>query len=400
MKKIIIVIVLLGLAVFGGKLYLESKYESELNKAIAMAGAFADISYDDVKIGWDSSISVNGLRITPRELGDTIDIRTVKFNSSDPFMPIKGHKTFEKGEFPEQLSVDVKGLNVDASLVNFAEDKEECRSLQSTISYTAVGLDRINADFKYELDFRDPANSTANIRMLDQLTTSTIDVDMNANQLAGVAVSGDLPFTKFELTTELDEELAKELVAYCAEVFKVPPETYLSKVVASPKFAQNTFGADLGSDVNKALVSFLQGGKRLSFRLRPSSNVTNMKSLANLRPNQVLDRLNVSIALDGLRVPVLVALETVEEKQERIDEENGVTKDSVKQRQYVKVNLSNAKQYIGQRIRIKRKGDKKPIKGRMSGFKDDRVAIEVYRHGGEMTLNVGVKEISQFEIYR
>lgn len=400
MKKIIIIFALLGLAVFGGKLYLESQYESELNKAIVMAGAFANIRYEKVEVGFDGSITVKDIQITPVNLDDTVGIRSIRFNSSDPLFPIKGSKVFEEGKFPEQFSVDIRGFDVDASLIDKANEGKECRSIQSAVRYTAAGLDRINSDMRFEMDFRDPTVSGGSIRILDQISTSTIELEMDATQMSGVALGGDVPITKIELTTELDTDLAKELISYCAEVYKITPETYLKKVVASAKFAQNTFGADLGPDMNKAVVSYMQGGKRFSFRARPTEKIGSMKYIANLRPNQILSRLNLSVSLDGLRVPLIIARETVEEKQERVDEENGVIKERNRQRSYVEVDLGTAKQYVGHRIRISRKGDKKRIKGRMSGFQDNRVAIEVYRHGGEMTLNVSVDDIRKFEVYR
>lgn len=400
MKKIIIILVLLGLAVFAGKLYIENQYETELNNAIAMAGAFADIRYEKVEIGFDSSITIKDIKITPTDFGDTVAIRSIRFNSSDPLFPIKGSKVFEQGKFPAQFSVDVKGFDVDAALIDKANEGKECRSMQSAVRYTAAGLDRINSDMRFEMDFRDPSSSGGSIRILDQLSTSTIELDMDATQLTGIALGGDIPITKIELTTELDADLAKELTAYCAEVYKVTPETYLNKVVASAKFSQNTFGADLGPDMNKSVVNFMQGGKRFSFRARPTEKFGGIQSIANLRPDQILSRLNLSVSLDGLRVPLTIARETVEEKQERADEENDVIKEKNRQRRYVKVNLGTASQYVGQRIRISRKGDKKRIKGRMSGFNDNRVAVEVYRHGGEMTLNVSVDEIRKFEVYR
>lgn len=403
MKKVIIILVLLGLAAFGVKLFLENKYESEIDKLLSMMGASGMVRYENVEIGFDSSISINGIKINAPGFDDTIGVRSIKFNSSDPMFPFKGPKIFEKGKYPEQFSVGIKGVDADAALVDKANEEaygEKCRSGLTVNRYTAVGLNRVNTDAFFEMDFRDPTSSGGSVRIFDQLSSATVELEMDATLFAGVALGGDVPITKIELTTELDADLAKDLVAYCAEEFKVTPEVFLSKVVGSPKFAQNTFGADLGEDMHKAMIEYMKGGKRFSFRARPTEKLGSYQYIVNLRPDQILSRLNLSVSLDGLRVPTVIARETVEEKQERIDEAKGIVAEKNKQRKYVDVKVSSAREYIGQRIQINRKGDKKRIRGRMSGFNDNRVAVEVYRHGGEMTLNVPVNEIRTFKVLR
>jgi hypothetical protein len=403
MKKIIIILVLLGLAAFGLKLFLEHKYESEIDEALTMMGASGMVKYDNVEVGVDSSITINGIRIQIPNFDDTIGVRSIKFNSSDSLFPFKGPKIFENGKYPEQFSVDVRGVDVDAALIEKANEEaygEKCRSGFTVIRYTAAGLDRVNTDAFFEMDFRDPSSSGGSIRILDQLSSATVELEMDATMFAGVALGGDVPITKIELTTELDADLAEELIGYCAEEFKVTPEIFLNKVVGSPKFAQNTFGADLGPDMQKAMIEYMKGGKRFSFRARPTEKLGSYQYIANLRPDQILSRLNLSVSLDGLRVPTLIARETVEEKKARVEQAKGVDTEKNRQRKYVKVSKSSAGQYIGHRIQIYRRGDKKRIRGRMSGFSNKRVAIEVYRHGGEMTLNVPIGDVRTFEVLR
>lgn len=403
MKKVIIILVLLGLAGFGLKLFLEHKYESEINERLVSLNASGMAKYKNVEIGFDGSITINDIEIRPPNFDDAVGFRSIQFRSSDPLFPFKGPKIFENGKFPEQFSVAIRGIDVDAEFADKSNEDasgEKCRNAYTVIRHTSAGLDRVNADTFFEMDFRDPSSSGVSMKILDQLSSSTIELEMDVTQFAGVALGGDVPIAKIEITTELDADLAKELIAYCAEEFKVTPEIFLSKVVGSPKFAQNTFGADLGPDMHKALIEFMKGGKRFSFRARPTEKLGSYQNMVNLRPDQILSRLNLSISLDGLRVPTLIARETVEEKQERVVQEKGLIAEKNKQRKYVKVQVSSASQFVGQRIQIKRKGDKKRIRGRMSGFSDNRIAIEVYRHGGQMTLNVPIADIRNFEVLR
>lgn len=405
MKKLIIILIVLGLAIFGVKLFLENKYESEIDEKLTLAGFSGMVNYDNVKIGLDSSITINGIWVSPPNLDEDINIGFIQFKSSDPLMPIKGPEIFADGNFPERFSINVSDVDVDAAIMEQFNKESmgkkvgaECRSLHAILLPTAAGIERLNVDAFFELDFRDPTRSGVNLKMLDQLSSSTVEFEMDATQMANIAFGGDIPITKIEYTTELDANLMTEILDYCADKFKVTKEVYLNKVVSSAKFSQNSFGADLGSDMRKSLVDFVQGNKRYSFRARPSESMGSFQNIMGLRANQILSRLNLSVSLDGLRVPLVIARETVEEKQKRADQISGNQKKRERQRKYEKVNLSS--EYIGQRIRISRKGDKKRIKGRMSGLSNGRVSVEVYRYGGEMTLTVGVDDILNFEVYR
>ena len=50
-------------------------------------------------------------------------------------------------------------------------------------------------------------------------------------------------------------------------------------------------------------------------------------------------------------------------------------------------------------MRIQRNNERKPLEGTLTGIdKDDRLMVEMYRHGGLMTLTVGPNEIEHFEV--
>ena len=401
MKKIVILLVLIGLAAFGVKSYLEHKYESEINKALIMAGASRFISYEKVDIGFDSSISIQGVKVTPPDLGDTVGIRVIRFASSDSLFPFKGPKIFAKGTFPKQFSVDIKGVDVGAAVLEQAVDGVDggqCQSANSMYRYTAVGLDRIKMDTFFEMDFRDPSLSNVRIRFRDPLSSSDISLEVDATKLASVALGGDIPITKIEVTSELNADYANEITAYCAGVFKLTPDVFLQKVVASARFSQKTFGADLGRDMSEAIVKYMQGGQRISVRARPTETLGSIEKIVNLRPNQILNRLNLSASLDGVRVPLMIASQAVEEvSQSAEDEEKGVDD---QERKYVGVSLSVASKYLGHRVRVSRVDDKKSIKGYLVSVNEEHIAIKAFRYGGQMTLNVPIEDILKFDVYK
>ena len=77
-----------------------------------------------------------------------------------------------------------------------------------------------------------------------------------------------------------------------------------------------------------------------------------------------------------------------------LGDETKVTKKS----KYIKVSPSNARNYIGHKVRIKRSNQRKSIDGRLSAIKNNRLEVNVYQFGGAMMLSVGVDEIVLLEV--
>lgn len=396
MKVFITLIVLLAVAGFGGKFYLEKKYESELDKAIAFTGAFANIGYEKVEIGFDSSIAVTGIRITPAQYDDTITIDSLIFSSSDPMMPIKGGDIFKDGEFPESFEVKLKRLAFDARSFDKLNKEPECRSATGALKYSNAGYERYDGDMRFKMDFSNVYASKIIIDAFDQAATTEIEITMDASEVVNsVTLNEPLPITDILVATELNQNAASSFADYCAGLFKVSADSYLDKVVGSKKFSENTLGVDLGPDFRKAMSKYMRGGSRFVLQATPSDSLKDISKARFFKPNDVINLLNATLSLDGVKVPMKVPELTAAE-QKAVDEKDKAK--GPKKKIYVSVPAVRAREYIGNRVRIKRKGDKPSIKGRMSGFEKNRIAVDVYRHAGEMTLNVPVNDVSKFEV--
>jgi len=396
MKALLTIIVLLAAGGFGGKYYLEKKYERELDKAIAFAGAFANIRYEKIEIGFDSSIAIKDLRVTPAGYDDTITMESIMFKSSDPMMPVKGGDIFKDGDFPEAFEVKVKRLGLDARSLDALNKEPECRSLSGTMKYSNAGYDRLDADMRFKMDFTNVYDSKVFIDMFDQASTTTVELTLDASQVANVVTGNEpVPITEVIFATELNEGAAQNFTDYCASLFKVSADTYLDKVVNSTKFSENSFGVDLGPDLRKALTKYMRGGSRFVVESRPSEQLKNIAQAQFFKANDVLGWLNMTVSLDGVKIPVEIPELTAQEQAELDAKDSAPV---VKKREYVAVPAVRARGYVGRKVRIKRKGDKPTIKGRMSGFEKNRIAVDVYRHAGEMTLNVPVTDVAKFEV--
>ena len=399
MKTLLILIVLVAAAGFGGKLYLEHKYESELDKAISFAtysGAISNIRYDKVEIGFDSSISVKGLRVTPAGYDDTITIDTLTFSSSDPMMPLKGGDIFKNGEFPEEFETKIKRINFDLRSFDKLNKTPECRSLTGAMKYSNAGYDRYDGDMRFKMDFRDVYNSKVYVDIFDQVSTTEIELTMDASKVARAVTRQDsLPINELLLATELNQDAAANIVDYCAGSFEVTSDAYIDKVVSSKKFTENTFGVDLGPDFRQALAKYMRGGSRIVVDSKPSDKLKNLSQAKFFKPNDVLGWLNMTVSLEGEEIPVEIPEITAAEQAVIDEKKKGPV---VKKREYVAVSAARARDYVGRKVRIKRKGDKPTVKGRMSGFQNNRIAVEIYRHAGEMTLNIKLSDVSTLEV--
>lgn len=396
MKALLILIVLVVVGGFGGKFFLEKRYEDQLDNAIAYAGSFARVRYENINIGFDGSIEIRDLRITPAQYDDTITVDSIVVNSSDPMMPIRGADIFKDGEFPDMFEVKVKRLALDARRLDKLNQYPECRSLFGAIKYSNAGYDRYDGDLRFKMDFSNVYESKVYVDAFDQASTTTIEISMDASQVVDVFTQNEpVPVTEIIYAAELNEDAAQGFTDYCANLFKVSTETYLNKVVASSKFSENSFGVDLGPDLRQALAKFMRGGSRFEIESRPSEQLKNLSQAEFFKPNDVLGWMNMTVLLDGETIPVKIPELTAAE-QDALDKKNSPP--VVKKKEYVAVPAIRSADFIGRKVRIKRTGDKAMIKGRMSGFNDNRIAVDVYRHAGEMTLNVPLSDVAKFEV--
>jgi len=403
MKNLLLLIIVLVGGAFVGKVVIEKKYESKLDEAISVARGFVYIEYDNVKIDFDGSISINGLSITPPDFDESMSVERITAISSDRLMPIKGLDIFKNGKFPETFELDISQLSAPMELIEQSQKSylkkwpkaQECRSLETSFNYSAAGYPRVDSDIRVAFDFSDLYNAVVDIEVFDQALGLTFAWIFDANKIESLVrkQTSDLPVSEISTTYELEPDAAKKFVEQCADVFKVTPEVYLEKVVASAKYSQNSFGADLGPDMRQALVKFMKGGSQFSLNSKPSSQLKKLEQLQFYKAKDVLRWMNMTLALDGEAVPLNAAVVAAEE------DTNEEQEAKIKSPKYITKPASSAENYIGRLVRVTRTNQRKQLKGRLTGIdEDDRLQVEIGQYGGLMTLTVGFEEIDSFEV--
>ncbi|MBL4674060.1 MAG: hypothetical protein JKX81_17495 [Arenicella sp.] len=407
MKKLVVLILVLVGVVFVAKVVVEKRYESALDDAIAFTRGFVEIRYDDIEIGFDS-IAINGLSVTPYGRDESVSAASITAKSSDRMFPVKGLKVFENGNFPETFEVDVRQFSApieilesdgsDGSYFDFLPKGEECRSFASSFNYAKAGYSRIDADMRVAFDFSDVYNSVVRLEQFDQTSSMTVEWIFNASEVERVFTrqSDQLPIDNITVTYELEPAAAERFVAQCAKVFSVTPEVYLEKVVGSAKYSQNSFGADLGPEMRAALVKFMQGGSQFSLTSKPGPQLKKFEQLQFYKAKDILRWMNLTVFLDGEKIP-LTASVLADGRDSENDGKNSAAQQS--KPQYFSASASKASSYIGRWVRIKRSNERKSLEGELTGIDErNRLMVEMYRHGGLMTLTVGVDEVEQFQV--
>jgi len=389
-KNLLILLVLCAVVLFGGKYYVEKRYEKELDKVISTFGVKA--RYDNIEVGFDGSLALNGLRITPPKHTDDIRFGTIKLLTSDRFAILRGRNAFGDGKYPDSVSIKVDNLDFNPNLVETGTKKQHCRGLASSLLYSEIGEERIRADMDFSMDFSEPYNAVIDVYYSDTIGTADIQWVLDIEGVAQAMTSDtEAPIREFTLSTELNPSAATSIAEYCAGIFEVSTEEFLVKVAGSPKFSSNSFGADLGPKFRDALVTYLRGGVTAKMRSEPSKQLLKLSNAKFFKPRDVLRWLNLTVFLDGELIPMTIVKEKQIQKKSKSEPARKLAK-------YQVVEVSQVARYVDKDVKVSRSKGRKPIKGRLLSVKNGLLAIESYRYTGQMTLKVPTSDIAELEV--
>ncbi len=430
MNKILGFIALCAAIVVGAKFYLEYRYKQELDKVLQGARLFAEVNYKDLNVGFDGSVELKELRITPNEQFESFKVNSIKLTGLDLLFHFNGKSRLEKGEFPKFLSFAIRQMSFPSSVYEDLVAEEECKSLSGTLLYSSAGFDQVVLNGKMDLDLADPFAAAMRFSGSDQVSRSSFEIDFNARNANAIAIATEgIPIQSMRYDYFLDEEAAQSMLKHCADKFKITPDDFVEKVVKSPKFMANTVSMDLGEDARNAMANFIQGGKELIVRSTPSDRFKNPQFLSTSSTAQIIRMLNLKVSLDGSSVAIRTFNtaasneELALEDGEELDAENAegfqrrnlddllnnpdgtvqerVRPNLVKKRKkpsYERATLSRIRDYIDQDVRVTRTKDRSPIEGRLLGSKDRVLSVEVFKHSGVMTLTVPYKDIARLDV--
>lgn len=397
MNKLILLLFISAGVIFGGKLYTENRYKEELDKALNFARPYADISYKDLNIGFDGSISIHDIEFRNPKGPGSFTIKETKAISSDRFAPFKTD-LFKSGTPPEWVKISLNRVVIDSVLIE-PEVKNECTSFDTAFIYSEIGIKQIFSNASISLDFRDLNNAEANIYYEDQ--TSTLDLTFIYSIYKSQQFSTNyetLPIERIQLNSYLDPEFASEFIDYCANKLGVSNEKYLSDVIGAPKYSYDSFGYNFGEDISEALVSYIKGGRNISINSTPSETLKKIQLSSQLSSQEIVRQLNLKVKLDGESVLVKSNTNNSFDKIDPKSNEPLVIRS--KRLKYYPDSVSNIPKLIHQKVKVWRKGNKARIEGRIKDYSNGIAFIEIRKHGGNATYEIKLQDINKIEVLR
>ena len=408
MRNLFAALAVLAVLLLAGKFMLENKYKKELNRLAFMSSSFALVEFRKVEITFDGAIVVSGIRIEPRLTTDKFSIEKIRLFSSDRTFLFKGGDVFADGEFPDLFSMDVIGFEYDPSFGAEINPKRECRYIEEPVDYQRIGIDRARDNLLMSLNLEDISNGIFSISSdSTDIYTLEMEIKFDASDLnpVGIMQRDTLPILEISMESSFYESFADNLIEYCAKKLKISEEDYINKVIGSDSFMK-FLGVRLSAEAKKALQDYMTGEADLGLVSQPSQSLKSINNLKLYKPKDIVSLLNLSVSSNGENIEKLLEIVNTPTEadgqvqagvsNEILDEEELEKEPAGKS--YKAIELKDVGQYVGQDIRIFRKGKSK-VEGLFKSYLGGKVAVEAIGIRGYMTFNIHLSDIEKMEVY-
>ncbi len=423
MKNFITLIVILVAAAFGFKFYSEYKLEKQIDKAVAYASMFMNISYDGVSIKPDASISINNLRFRQPGSYDDVSVGEINFYSSNNWLFLT--KFYEKTEDklaqyiikePDEMRLIVKDLSfdLDNEMMEWANAiAYGCEDLYDVgeTHLADVGVDSMTFDFTLSADLtkREKSELSGEIYIHDVANLDIFAEVDYSNYNPQMAMTGEIPEPKtITLGMSQDESLSERTVAYCAEKLNMSPQDYLNNVVASIGYFNDVqFVPD--EKMIAGMKSMFQGG-RLEIDLTPTVKFEKLSQLRFYKPQDRVKMAGLEMRVDGEPLNNLVlnlnhpdfaepgSPASKQNKRKRFGKDSELAEVEVSEPGFHNFSLADAKKFVGSRIKVTRKSAD-PMEGKLLAVENGTIKVQQRRYGGNVTFPISSKDISSLEAY-
>lgn len=145
-------ILLVPAAVAGGAYgYYWYQVKTNVDRLAESMAPFARLSYDRVVAGLDGSAGISGVQLVPAGSRDAISIESVLFRAPDPLFYINAEQRLREEPWPEQLSFDIQGLQLDLGADYLTQWEQLAESLEAQsgqptaegVSFDALGCGEV-----------------------------------------------------------------------------------------------------------------------------------------------------------------------------------------------------------------------------------------------------------------
>jgi len=439
-KRLFVGLLVLAGVLFGGaKGYIYYRVSSELDKMIPLVSPFAEIRYQGISPSFEGSIAIEKISIYPSGSNDEITIESAQIEGDGlPFLYQLTTGSFQNRP-PERFGLSVKGFSIpldgdlaanytrmleSAKQASGIKDPDGCGLLTgfSPDMMGALGFYAMTMDASLDVNF-DPSASRAemqlgfDIRGVEYSQTSMLLT--NVPQPGAMMMGVQKPqFYKMTVTYQIDPDFVTKAQQYCAAARKLTVDAFIESMLnMDEKQLTQQLGFRPGPGLIAAIKSFIKSPNEVSFSIHPPEAI-DPASLSFYKPEDLPSVLNLELSVNG--EPVTDLSFSVPEQQtmggsgKRVsglalqlpDAKTvfspgvGKLKKPAPVWEYVPTPIAQLRRYMDKNVRVYIDQENAVRKGVLMSVEKDQIVIKQRLYGGDMTVQVPLKQISKVEVYR
>ncbi len=416
--------VLLALVYGGSKLYLQQKVKADLDRVIATAAPFMELSYGDIDSDLlNGTLTVANVWVAPEALTEGIRIDRIVIRGDGMGFLLKLAAESFGSEPPRRLQLAFQGMaiplelmdnaKIDSALLRSRVDAPKACSLGGILQHAGLedlGFQQLLMDgfVRYQLT---PSGSGVTLEMaytLQGIEYSRIEVDITGKLSPAAMASGAKPaLNSLRLHYQLDSEFSSNMIAHCASKAGQKPQAFLDALFLVDN---EVYGSELGFVPGPGLKELLKkvvgSAEELVITASPSPNLT-MANISLYKPKQLLELLDLKVMSNGQPVTDLSyqfspkskeMLARLGKAQEPGSNKTAKVKRKRVVKRYLPVEVKLLKGYVGSELKIYSNQTEKPREGVLTSIGDRVVTVEQRLFGGKIELHIPLKKIERVEV--
>ena len=288
-KKTIIgsaaVLCLLLIAYFGITVYFERSLKEEIDKEISNLSSYADIGYEDIRVEViGKRIYLNGVTLTPRILGEQINIDEIMFfeekteqnDVKETHVKLTGIRLDTRGDLTSYMT-KIGYSDINANLMgNFVYDtvNRDLNLKQLTVSGKNMG----EAELNFHLQ-------NINFRSLNAIPKNVVIL---LAMISGVKIAG----AEFKYT---DNSLIRKLYEFGASQSNKPVEKFLEDITDRIDKLLIEIKNPNTQRLLKRIRKFLISPDKITIRIKPRKPLPIVRLYFLDNPEQAIEMLGLSV---------------------------------------------------------------------------------------------------------
>ncbi len=436
----------MGLLIFTGALYGAAKgyihyhVSSELDKIIPLASPFAEIRYQGIGSSYEGSITVENISVYPSDSNDEITIESARIAGDGlPFLYRLMVGSFQNTP-PEKFRLSVKGFSIPldgdlaASYINMLEEAKQVSGVKdpdgcgvmtglSLDLLGALGFYSITMDAALDVDL-DSATGRAETQLdfdLQGVGYSQINLLLSHLPQPGSAMTEVRQplLSEMSVAYQIDSDFVVKARQYCAASRGLTVDAFIASMLnMDERQLAQQLGFIPGPGLIAAIKHFIKDPREVSFGIHPSEAI-DPATLSFYKPEEIPEILDLKLAINGEPVTDLsfslpaqtasTGVHTSGLASQLSDAKSAFSSDigaakklkrPIPAREYLPTKIAQLHNYMDKSVRIYVDQENAMRKGVLVSMTKDQITIKQRLSGGDMTVQVPLKQISRVEVYR